>query len=161
MVTETPPFDAPTIGTISDDEIADQISTIASSAMQVHIEFTKWDGARVDRAATNKVILDNHAVENAAVVKKNLLPNSVELKRLETLSNTLRNRGTKFCCKSTLGRGSYVLPTANYDDFMAAMNVASQEWDTAVDAFMGKYLDQREEAKTDLGALRPCYVSAP
>jgi len=166
VVTETPPFDAPAIKEISDDEIADQISTIASSSMQVHIVFTKWGGAIVDRTATNKVISDSNAVENAALVKKKLLPTSKELKRLETLSNTLRERGVKFCIKTNT-RGKYILPTANFDKFMEVMNEAEKEWNDAVDKFMAKYPKQREQARTDLGALydptmypEPDYVRA-
>ena len=168
-VEETPRFDAPTVEdgntdfpttesvcnlqSISDEVIDDQVPTVASSAMQVHIEFTKWGGAVIDRTATDEVTVYKKSVEGAAIVKKKLLPESLELKRLETLSNTLRTRGVKYCLP-WIGNGWYLLPTSNYADFMAAMTKAKeQEWEPAVEAFMGKYLEQVEEAQTDLGDL--------
>ena len=128
------------------------IPTIASSAGLVHIEFTKWGGPVTDRAVTDEVLSDKNAAEGAAVVKKRPIPNSPELKRIESLSNTLRTRGKKYCLP-WIGNGWYLLPTSNYADFMQEMAKANKEWDEAVDAFIKVYAVQVANAVNDLGGM--------
>ena len=134
------------------EPVASSIPTIASSAGLVHIEFTKWGGPVTDRAVTDEVLKRKNATEGAAVVKKRPIPNSPELKRIESLSNTLRNRGKKYCLP-WIGNGWYLLPTANYADFMRAMAQANTEWDQAVDAFIKVYATQVHDAVNNLGGM--------
>ena len=134
------------------DDIATTVPTIASSAGLVHIEFTKWGGPVTDRAVTDEVLSDKNASEGAAVVKKRPIPNSPELRRIESLSNTLRNRGKKYCLP-WIGNGWYLLPTANYAEFMREMAQANDEWDEAVDAFIKVYARQVTNAVNDLGGM--------
>lgn len=134
------------------DDIATTVPTIASSAGLVHIEFTKWGGPVTDRAVTDEVLSDKNASEGAAVVKKRPIPNSPELRRIESLSNTLRNRGKKYCLP-WIGNGWYLLPTANYAEFMREMAQANNEWDEAVDAFIKVYARQVTNAVNDLGGM--------
>lgn len=137
---------------IEGEDVASSIPTIASSAGLVHIEFTKWGGPVTDRAVTDEVLKRKNATEGAAVVKKRPIPNSPELKRIESLSNTLRNRGKKYCLP-WIGNGWYLLPTANYADFMRAMAQANTEWDQAVDAFIKVYATQVHDAVNNLGGM--------
>lgn len=136
----------------STSDIAEQVPTIASSAMCVHIEFCKWGGPITDRQVTNEVLIKKKATEGAGIFKKKPFPQSMELKRIESLSNTLRNRGITHCLP-WIGNGWYLLPTANFTDFMETMNQAKKEWDEAVDAFLIKYPQLVKDDAAEMGDL--------
>lgn len=142
----------------STSDIAEQVPTIASSAMCVHIEFCKWGGPITDRRVTDEVLTEKKATERAGVFKKKPFPQSVELKRIESLSNTLRNRGITHCLP-WIGNGWYLLPTANFTDFMEAMNEAKKEWDEAVEAFLLVYPQLVKDDAADFVAMGELYDS--
>ena len=137
----------------TDTDLTDLVPNIASAAMCVHIEFTKWGGPILDRTVTNEVLADKQAEEGSVVVKKKPLAHSAELKKIENLSNTLRSRGIRHTASPWAGNGWYLLPTANYDDFMKTMRKAREEWDTAVDDFLKKYPELVNEAAEKMGQL--------
>ena len=134
-------------------EYAAKAPTIASSAMVVHIECTKWGGAITDRTVTNEVLADKAAEVGSGSFKKKPLAHSAELKHIENLSNTLRQRGIKHTACGWHANGEYLLPISELDDFMETMNKAQAEWDRAVNAFLDAYPELVKEAAEKMGQL--------
>ena len=97
-------------------DISETLPTVASSAMVVHIEITKWGGKVKDHAATEKVLAQVGASYGAGIFKKSLMPHSKELQKIETLSNTLRTRNMARCLP-WIGNGMGLLPTTEFDWF--------------------------------------------
>ena len=166
LVAETPVASGPDLEPVcnlqTDTDLTDLVPNIASAAMCVHIEFTKWGGPILDRTVTNEVLADKQAEEGSVVVKKKPLAHSAELKKIENLSNTLRSRGIRHTASPWAGNGWYLLPTANYDDFMETMRKAREEWDTAVDDFLKKYPELvTEAAATGSNPLRGAALYDP
>ena len=133
-------------------DISETLPTVASSAMVVHIEITKWGGKVKDHAATEKVLTQVGASYGAGVFKKSLMPHSKELKQIETLSNTLRTRNMARCLP-WIGNGMGLLPTTEFDWFNEESKKCKREYYDAVDKFIKNYNKACEQAKEDLGDL--------
>jgi|TARA_E500000331_G_scaffold337290_1_gene365261 hypothetical protein len=133
-------------------DISETLPTVASSAMIVHIEITKWGGKVKDHHVTDKVLAQEGATSGSGIFKKSLMPHSRELQKIETLSNTLRTRNMARCLP-WIGNGMGLLPTSEFDWFQDKFKECEREYTEAVNAFMDKYEESCEQAKEELGNL--------
>lgn len=93
------------------------ITSVATSALLVSVEYTAWAGSITDEKVRDEVILAKGAQKKAASVTKNLMVDCVEHEAMKTFRTSLSN-GLKQYCYQWAG-GIWVLPMTRHKDFMA------------------------------------------
>jgi len=128
------------------------MSNLKTKALLVQLAVSQWTARKKDKRATQQVEQANHAASGVGGYHKSLLPVGDALKNIQQKTTTIRN---KFY-KNTLPwgvDGTYILPTANYMDFMAEFSKDKSEWHTLVDTFLNKYSHMVEQAEQALGDM--------
>lgn len=126
--------------------------SITSSAVLVEMNISVWTANKLDKDATQKVIADNSAVQNAAQVRKNLMAGTTMRKDIADYAAGCRlwnNTRTL----PWADKGMRLLPTSLFLDYKNEANVRRQTFDAMVDKFMVEYPNLVQTSKTYLGGL--------
>ena len=126
--------------------------SITSSSVQVEMNICVWTANKVDRVATDNVTNDNHAIRNAAQVRKNLMAGTVARKNIADHSAATR----VWHNKNTLpwaDRGARLLPTSLFMDYKSEANIRRDTFNTMVSDFLNNYPSLRSIAQNYLGDL--------
>lgn len=112
---------------------------IDTCAMLTEFNASVWTARKLDRAATEEVVVaKNAAAKDAARVNKSLLAGRTELEVIQQMVN----RARMFVYDNTLpwsDSGLRLLPTANFEKFVAKMNDFEEEFTTLVTNFVDIY----------------------
>lgn len=125
---------------------------LSDKALLVHLSASQWMGRKLDRKASNQVADLNQAHTSAGRYTKYLLPSCSELKNVHSKTALIR----KEFYKNTLPwgiEGTYILPSANYMEFIRAFRKEKLEWEQLFNDFMAKYADAVGEAQRMLGDM--------
>jgi len=125
---------------------------ITSSAVLVEMNISVWTANKLDKSATEKVVNDNAAVQNAAQVRKNLMAGT-----------TLRKDIADYAAGSRLwhntrtlpwaDKGARLLSTSLFMDYKTEANVRRNTFNKMVDNFMVQYPSLVQTANNYLGTL--------
>lgn len=126
--------------------------SITSSAVLVEMNISVWTANKLDKSATEKVVNDNAAVQNAAQVRKNLMAGT-----------TLRKDIADYAAGSRLwhntrtlpwaDKGARLLSTSLFMDYKTEANVRRDTFNKMVDNFMVQYPSLVQTANNYLGTL--------
>lgn len=111
-----------------------------------------WTARKKDKTESAKVNSDAGAVEGAANVHKQLLPNSAELEAVQKYATAFRT----WIYDSTLpwdDSGWRIGRVVRHMDFMAEAGDKMREFDTLVDAFVASYEQEVAQARFTLAGM--------
>lgn len=112
---------------------------IDTCAMLTEFNASVWTARKLDRTATEEVVVaKNAAAKDAARVNKSLLAGRNELEVIQSMVG----RARAFVYDNTLpwsDSGLRLLPTANFEKFVAKMNDFEEEFTTLVTNFVDIY----------------------
>jgi len=126
--------------------------SIATKAMVLNLQIGIWQGYRLDKEASRKVVEDANADGDAARVNKHLVPKE-SLKKIVTTSNAVR---AHFYDKTLPWKdnGDRLLTRLMYAGFIEEHERLVGEFKDAVDEFVTKlYPEAREKAAFRMGEL--------
>jgi hypothetical protein len=126
--------------------------SITSSSVMVEMNISVWTANKIDRGATDKVVSDNLAVQNAAQVRKNLMAGTSMRKDIADYAAGCRlwhNTRTL----PWADKGARLLATSLFMDYKAEANVRRATFDKMVDNFMVQYPSLVQTANNYLGTL--------
>lgn len=126
--------------------------SIATKAMVLNLQIGYWQGYRLDKAASEKVVKEAGANEDAARVNKHLIPKD-KLKDVVSAASAVRNH----FYEKTLpwkDNGDRLLTRAIYMDFMSEHGELVRKFEAAVQDFLElKYPTAIEQAEFRMGTL--------
>lgn len=126
--------------------------SITSSAVMVEMNISVWTANKLDKSATNKVVADNAAVQNAAQVRKNLMAGTTLRKDIADYAAGCRLwHNTRTLPWSD--KGARVLPTSLLLDYKAEASFRRNTFDHMVGNFMVQYPALVQTAHNYLGSL--------
>jgi hypothetical protein len=128
------------------------MSTLRNSTLLYRPSLKVWEARKLDKSESAKVNKENGAVDGAANVHKQLLPDSKELEAIQKWRNSFRT----FIYTSTLpwdDSGWRIGRVDRHMDFMGEIGDRIVEGDALVDAFVHAYELEIEKAKGTLGHL--------
>lgn len=112
---------------------------IDTCAMLAEFNASVWTARKLDRTATDEVVTaKNAAAKDAARVNKHLLAGRTELDVIQQMVGRART----YVYDNTLpwsDSGLRLLPTANFEKFVAKMNEFEEEFESLVHAFVDIY----------------------
>lgn len=111
-----------------------------------------WTARKKDKAESAKVNADAGAVDGAANVHKQLLPNSKELEAVQKCATSFRT----WVYESTLpwdDSGWRIGQVSRHMDFMAEAGDKMREFDALVEVFVNAYAQEVENARFTLNAM--------
>ncbi len=112
---------------------------IDTCAMLAEFNASVWTARKLDRSATEEVVTaKNAAAKDAARVNKHLLAGRTELDVIQQMVG----RAHTYVYDNTLpwsDSGLRLLPTANFEKFVAKMNEFEEEFESLVHAFVDIY----------------------
>ncbi len=112
---------------------------IDTCAMLAEFNASVWTARKLDRSATEEVVTaKNAAAKDAARVNKHLLAGRTELDVIQQMVGRART----YVYDNTLpwsDSGLRLLPTANFEKFVAKMNEFEEEFESLVHAFVDIY----------------------
>lgn len=126
--------------------------SITSSSVLVEMNISVWTANKIDRGATDKVVSDNLAVQNAAQVRKNLMAGTSMRKDIADYAAGCRlwhNTRTL----PWADKGARLLATSLFMDYKAEANIRRATFDKMVDNFMVQYPSLVQTANNYLGTL--------
>lgn len=126
--------------------------SITSSSVMVEMNISVWTANKIDKSATDKVVSDNLAVQNAAQVRKNLMAGTSMRKDIADYAAGCRlwhNTRTL----PWADKGARLLATSLFMDYKAEANVRRATFDKMVDNFMVQYPSLVQTANNYLGTL--------
>ena len=126
--------------------------SITSSSVMVEMNISVWTANKIDKSATDKVVSDNAAVQNAAQVRKNLMAGTSMRKDIADYAAGCRlwhNTRTL----PWADKGARLLATSLFMDYKAEANVRRDTFDKMVDNFMVQYPSLVQTANNYLGTL--------
>jgi len=124
---------------------------LASRAMLSHVVIRQWSARRLDRSATDAVIQNAGASDDAGRFNKMLIPPAI-LAPVVTAGNACRN----FHYSRTLpwlDDGARILPALAFDAYSSEMRRLRLAFDAAVSEFLAAYPAAVADARARLGAL--------
>ena len=126
--------------------------SITSSSVMVEMNISVWTANKIDKSATDKVVSDNLAVQNAAQVRKNLMAGTSMRKDIADYAAGCRlwhNTRTL----PWADKGARLLATSLFMDYKAEANVRRATFDKMEDNFMVQYPSLVQTANNYLGTL--------
>jgi len=128
------------------------VPSIGSSSMLVELSISTWTGRKLDKKASNDVILANHAEKGAGGFHKKLLGDCDELTAVQKFTANVRNLhyGMTMPWSDT---GLRLLPTAQYMKYHTAMTEVQNEYERMVTSFLDTYDWAISQAQAKLGDL--------
>jgi hypothetical protein len=126
--------------------------SITSSAVLVEMNISVWTANKLDKSATEKVVSDNAAVQNAAQVRKNLMAGTTLRKDIADYAAGCRlwhNTRTL----PWADKGARLLSTSLFMDYKSEANVRRDTFNKMVDNFMVQYPSLVQTANNYLGTL--------
>jgi len=126
--------------------------SITSSAVLVETNISVWTANKLDKSATEKVVSDNAAVQNAAQVRKNLMAGTTLRKDIADYAAGCRlwhNTRTL----PWADKGARLLPTSLFMDYKSEANVRRDTFNKMVDTFIQQYPALVQTANNYLGTL--------
>ena len=126
--------------------------SITSSSVLVEMNISVWTANKIDKGATDKVVSDNLAVQNAAQVRKNLMAGTSMRKDIADYAAGCRlwhNTRTL----PWADKGARLLATSLFMDYKAEANIRRATFDKMVDNFMVQYPSLVQTANNYLGTL--------
>jgi len=127
-------------------------NVLSRHSVLVSLRISQWTAEQTDRQVSAEVASDKMAARNAGRYRKKLLPGCKSLNAVHKMSKTI---GKKFVVHTLPwgDRGTRVLPTAHYMEYMQEFRDDRAEWMKAVDYFIAMYQPETMQAKTQLGQL--------
>lgn len=126
--------------------------SITSSAVLVEMNISVWTANKLDKSATEKVVSDNAAVQNAAQVRKNLMAGTTLRKDIADYAAGCRlwhNTRTL----PWADKGARLLSTSLFMDYKSEANVRRDTFNKMVDNFIQQYPSLVQTANNYLGTL--------
>ncbi len=126
--------------------------SITSSAVLVEMNISVWTANNLDKSATEKVVSDNAAVQNAAQVRKNLMAGTTLRKDIADYAAGCRlwhNTRTL----PWADKGARLLSTSLFMDYKSEANVRRDTFNKMVDTFIQQYPALVQTANNYLGTL--------
>ena len=126
--------------------------SITSSSVLVEMNISVWTANKIDKSATDKVVSDNAAVQNAAQVRKNLMAGTSMRKDIADYAAGCRlwhNTRTL----PWADKGARLLATSLFMDYKAEANIRRATFEKMVDNFMVQYPSLVQTANNYLGTL--------
>lgn len=124
---------------------------LQSRAMLVRLSLHRWTARKLDRDASNEIAEINNADKDAGRFNKLLLDKSA-LRGINSAVTNLRNLRDRGTLPWAIG-GFYLLPAANYFDFMAEYRKLALALDVERDKLIAGYEAAKEARKAKLGDL--------
>ncbi len=124
---------------------------LTHDAMIVNLRISSWSGRLHDRDASRQVAIAHHADASAGRYNKRLLPKTA----LAPLANVMSRARTAHYVNTLPwdDHGSRLLPVANYDRYVTALDDLTEEMVRERNRFVALYDDYRDQARIDLGRL--------
>lgn len=147
--------------TFTTEELA-AATDIRSFAMLVTLTTSRWQAkVKSTKAAKDAAAANDADVNRALSVQKNLLPGSVELKRIHKAIDEARTAYYKMTLPwstvslGDVGRrsGARLIANTMFQEYIAAMHSAKTKMEAALADFVPKYPALVQQARTDLGKL--------
>jgi hypothetical protein len=126
--------------------------SITSSAVLVEMNISVWTANKLDKGATEKVVSDNAAVQNAAQVRKNLMAGTTLRKDIADYAAGCRlwhNTRTL----PWADKGARLLSTSLFMDYKSEANVRRDTFNKMADNFIQQYPALVQTANNYLGTL--------
>lgn len=126
--------------------------SIASSAVLCEMNISVWTANKLDKGETEKVIVGNAAVKDAAQVRKNLMAGTSLRKEISDYAAGCRlwhNTRTLPWAE----KGARLMPTSLFLDYKAEANVRRDTFNRMVDNFVTHYPALVQTAQNYLGGL--------
>ena len=125
---------------------------ISSSAVLVELNISVWTANKLDKLATDKVLISNSASKDSAQVRKNLMAGTTKRKKIADYAA----RARLYHNQTTLAwadKGSRLLPTSLFMEYKQNMNVWQNNINTMVEQFIAEYDTHILMAEQHLGSL--------
>lgn len=125
---------------------------LSDKALLVHLSVSQWMGRKLDKGTSNQIASMNNADPSAGRYTKCLLPTCSELKDVHSKAALIR----KEFYKNTLPwgiDGTFILPSANYLEFIAQFRSEKCVWEQLLEDFLSKYHGAVVQAQRMLGNL--------
>ena len=126
--------------------------SISSSAVLVELNISVWTANKLDKLATDKVLISNSASKDSAQVRKNLMAGTTKRKKIADYAA----RARLYHNQTTLAwadKGSRLLPTSLFMEYKQNMNVWQNNINTMVEQFIAEYDTHILMAEQHLGSL--------
>ena len=127
-------------------------NVIANSAVLVELNISVWGASRLDKIASDKVVSDAGAVDNAAQVRKDLLAGDKTRKAISDYAAGCRMWHNRMTMPWS-DKGSRLLPTSLFLDYKQIANTHKAEFDARVQTFLAAYPQLRLDAQQRMGTL--------
>lgn len=124
---------------------------ITEAAMLARLSISLWSARKFDRQASDDVTTRNNAKIDAARVNKALIdaPALKEVQKSAGLARRIHMANSL----PWIDDGSRILPSANFFEYSRQMKEARQDFEAAVDKFLGEYPSLVLDAAARLGDL--------
>ena len=127
--------------------------SISASAVTVELNISVWTANKLDKTATNTILVANHAsVTDAAQVRKNLMSGTTLRKKIEEFAGDCR----RWHAARTLpwaDRGGRLLPTSLFLDYKSELNARRTMFENMVEEFLTEYPKLVAIAQQSMGTL--------
>lgn len=121
-------------------------------ALLVQLSIRQWSAFKRDKRVSKEVAEQHGAVRDAGNYNKKLFPAEEKLSRIHAKSMFIRQEFYRNTLPWGLD-GTFILPTANYLNFMTEFRRHRAEWEWLVSDFVASYDDLRELSERLLGDL--------
>ena len=139
--------------TVSDTLTDNNVPSLASSAMLVDLQISKWTGRRLDKKASTEVTVSNNADKGVANVHKKLLGNCDELDAINKHVGETRNHYHYAMTMPWSNMGLRLVTTANYFNYHKVMTDRQNSFASLVDVFLQSYEWKVSQVSASLGNL--------
>jgi hypothetical protein len=126
--------------------------SISNSAVLVELNISIWTANKLDRGATDAVLLSNSASKDSAQVRKNLMAGTDKRKKIADYAS----RARLYHNQTTLAwadKGARLLPTSLFMDYKTNMNVWQGNINNMIGNFLNEYDFLVDQAKAHMGTL--------
>lgn len=126
--------------------------SISSSAVLVELNISVWTANKLDKGATESVLMSSSASTGAAQVRKNLMAGTDKRKKIADYAARARLYHNQMTL-SWSDKGARLLPTSLFMDYKQNMNVYERNMNTMIADFYSSYADLIDLAKHHMGNL--------